>query len=277
MTMVSSAPKELFGYEVVSLVQEGPRGNLYVVCEPDCAQLRLLKHVVRRTDADLASIDRLKTEFELNKSLRSPVLRKSLDFKVTKKLMGGITEAGLLMELVDGEPLETIPTMDPAKAMDLFLQLAKGVAALHHQRYIHCDINPHHIMLCSDGQVRLIDFSLAARQGTLIAQPHPVHDFYGPEVARVKPVLPQTDIYSFGATLYWALTGTRIPNLKQLYQGDWDRVQDDREFPMPHELNPAIPEPLSMLTIWCCRLALGSRPNDMPTVVASFEKIRQKL
>src|ERR1700722_11198773 len=137
MTMVSSAPKELFGYEVVSLLHESPKGNLYAVCEPDSAQLRLMRHVVRKTDADLQRVERLRTELELNKSLRSPVLRKCLDLKINKKLIGGITEAGLLMDLVDGEALESIPTMEPLRVMDIFMQLARGIAALHQQRYVH--------------------------------------------------------------------------------------------------------------------------------------------
>jgi eukaryotic-like serine/threonine-protein kinase len=278
MTMVSSAPKELFGYEVVSLLHESPKGNLYAVCEPNSAQLRLLRHVPRKTDADLQRIEALRSELDLNKSLRNNVLRKSIDLKINKKLIGGITEAGLLMELVDGEALDSIPTMDPIRVMDIFLQLAKGIAALHHQRYIHCDISPHHIMICSDGQVRLIDFAMTSRTGTLVPQPRPIHDFYGPEVARMKPVLPQTDIYSFGASMYWALTGKRIPNLKALHQNDWDRLQEDGvEFPMPHQINPAIPEPLSKLANWCCKLALGSRPADMPTVIAGFEKVRENI
>ena len=277
MTLMSTAPKQVFGYEVVSVVQDGPKGRLLAVCEPNSAQLRLLKYVVRKTDADLASIDRLKAEFELNKFFRSPVLRRSLDLKLNKKLIGGVSEAGLLMELVDGEALDSIPMMEPAKVMDVFMQLAKGIASLHQTRLIHCDINPHHIMVCSDGQVRLIDFSTTVKQGTLLPIPKPLHDFYGPELASNKPIVPQTDIYSFGASMYWALTGKRIPNLMDLHQGDWDRIQDDREFPMPHDLNPAVPEPLSMLTIWCCRLALGSRPANMPTVLQRFEQIRQKI
>ena len=113
-------------------------------------------------------------------------MRKSLDLKINKKLIGGITEAGLLMDLVDGESLESIPTMEPLRVMDIFMQLAKGIAALHHQRYVHCDISPHHIMVCSDGQVRLIDFAMTSRFGTLVPQPHPIRDFCGPEVARMK-------------------------------------------------------------------------------------------
>lgn len=277
MTLVTSKPKEIFGYEVVSLLHESPKGKLYAVCEPNSAQLRLLKHVVRKTEADLQLIDRLRAEFELQKSLRSQVLRRSLDLKINKKLIGGITEAALVMHLVDGDALESLPMMPPLRVMEIFTELARGIASLHNQRLIHTDINPHHIMICNDGQVRLIDFGSVGRLNTLIPQPYPIHDFYGPEVARKKPLLPQTDIYSFGASMYWALTGKRIPNVKELHQGDWDRLQDDTEIPSPFALNPAIPEPLSKLTMWCCKLALGSRPKDMETVIAGFEKIRGKI
>jgi len=277
MPVVAMKPKEIFGHEIVSLINENAKAKLYVVCEADCGQLRLMKHIVRKTDADLAQIECLKHELELNKSLRSPVLRKSLDLKINKKLIGGITEAGLLMELVDGESIGSMPLLDPLKVMDIFEQLARGIASLHQQRHIHCDISPQHIMVCSDGQARLIDFAIAAPTNSIVPKPNVVHDFFGPEVARSKPVVPQTDIYSFGVSLYWALTHKRFPNIKYLVQGNWDRLQDDSEVPSPFQLNPAVPEPLSKLTMWCAKLALGSRPKDMATVIAGFEKIRERL
>ena len=42
----------------------------------------------------------------MSRLFRHPGLRKSLDLKFRKRLFGGISEAALVMELVDGVPLE---------------------------------------------------------------------------------------------------------------------------------------------------------------------------
>src|SRR6202011_4672763 len=111
ITTAPSLPKSLFGYDVVSRLGEGAGSILYVVCDPQSGQLYALKHVVRKTEKDIRFIEQLQTEFEMSRSFRHPVLRKSIDLKINKKLLGGITDAGLVLELVDGTPLDQQPLL----------------------------------------------------------------------------------------------------------------------------------------------------------------------
>ena len=276
MTLYTSRPKTLFGYDVVNRLGEGAGSHLYVVCDQQTAQLYALKHVVRRTEKDIRYIQQLRNEFEVSRLFRSPILRKCVDLKINKKMFGGPSEAALVMELVDGETLEKIELLPPGQLIDVFTQVARGLSALHHLRFVHCDMKPHNILVSPDGQVKVIDFGQCCKIGTVKERVQGTPDFIAPEQVRLKPVTPQTDIYCFGATLYWALTHQRVPTLFTSERADWDSLRD-QDFPSPLELNPSVPEPLSKLAMWCCKISLGSRPPDMNMVIAGLEKIRQAI
>jgi serine/threonine-protein kinase len=276
MTLYTSRPKTLFGYDVVSRLGEGAGSQLFVVCDAESGQLYALKHVVRRYEKDIRYIQQLQNEFDVSRQFRSPILRKCIDLKINKKLLGGPTEAALVMELVDGEPLEKLPLLQPMQLIDVFLQVARGLAQLHRQMLVHCDLKPHNILLSPDGQVKIIDFGQCCRAGTLKERVQGTPDFIAPEQVRLKPVTFQTDIYNFGATLYWALTGQRIPTLFTVAKREWDTLKE-QTYPSPSDLNASGPEPLSKLAMWCCKLSLGSRPADINMVIAGLEKIKGAL
>lgn len=81
----------------------------------------------------------------------------------------------------------------------------------HERRVIHRDINPHHLMLTSNGQIVLLGFGLATAS-------FPYSDDnivgytrnYAPleQVQDQGSPTPQSDIYALGATLYHLFTGT---------------------------------------------------------------------
>ena len=269
-------PKTLFGYDVVSRLGEGAGSTIYAVCDPQTGQLYALKHVVRKSDKDVRFIEQLQNEHEMSRLFRNPVLRKCLSLKVNKRLLGGPSEAALVMELVDGTPLDKQPLLPPTRLVEVMTHAARGLAALNYLRIIHCDIKPSNILTCTDGQVKIIDFGQAARSGTIKERVQGTPDFIAPEQVRLKPVDAQTDVFCFGATLYWALTGRRIPTLFTTNKDGWRELKE-QNYPTPHDLNPQAPEPMSKLAMWCCKVSRGSRPEDMGMVLAGLEKIAEVL
>lgn len=269
-------PKSLLGYDVVSHIADGARTKLYVVADPKSGQLYAMKHLVRKDDKDLKYIERIQSEFDVSKGFRSPFLRKCVDLKINKKLLGGPTEAGLVMELVDGDPLEFLPDLPPAELVGVFMQVARGLAWLHHQRFVHADVRPHHILVSPDRQAKLIDFGHVCKAGAIKEAVQRPADFVAPEQVRCKNLTPQTDIYNLGGALYWALTRRRIPTLLSVPEEQWETLKD-QPYPSPSELNPAVPEPLSKLAMWCCKFSLGSRPPDMDMVIAGLQKVAEVM
>ncbi len=98
-------------------------------------------------------------------------------------------------------PSQTIETL--ARQMCLILQY------LHNQTppVVHRDFTPDNLILSDDGQLKLLDFSVAQSvtsnvTGSVVGKPH----YIAPEQFRGKSCS-QSDIYSMGATLYFLATG----------------------------------------------------------------------
>src|SRR5215510_9497236 len=142
----SSLPKKIFGYDVVDYIGEGAASAIYAVSDPESKQLYALKHVVRKTDKDARFIEQLENEFEVGKRAVHPNLRRVFDIKLNRSLLLKVNEAILLMELFDGVPLEnSLPRQLPA-LIQVFIDTAKGMDALHKLGYVHCDLKPNNIL-----------------------------------------------------------------------------------------------------------------------------------
>src|SRR6266480_3252343 len=128
------------------------------------------------------------------------------------------------MELVEGETLETRVRRDgPLNAkvvMEIATQISRALTAAADQGLIHRDLKPGNIMLSSSNaatrevEVKVIDFGLAKAiadaggemdltHGEFVGTPN----FASPEQFESGPVDVRSDIYSLGATLWFALTG----------------------------------------------------------------------
>ncbi|TAK18021.1 MAG: serine/threonine protein kinase, partial [Acidobacteria bacterium] len=70
----------------------------------------------------------------------------------------------VVMELLTGQTLRArlangaVPTR---KAVDIAVQIARGLGAAHGKGIIHRDLKPENIFLLDDGQVKILDFGLA--------------------------------------------------------------------------------------------------------------------
>jgi TPR repeat protein len=122
------------------------------------------------------------------------------------------------MEFVDGCTLEDlVRTQGPLNAEDALSvasQTAAALGAAHESGMIHRDIKPTNVMVLrkSDGtlSVRVIDFGLAAVAGGDHANPETFEGtplYASPEQLDQTALDARSDVYSLGATLYFALAG----------------------------------------------------------------------
>src|SRR3954451_2598244 len=123
LTDAGPLPKSLFGYDVVDFIGEGAGSRIYVVSHPDTKQLYALKHVVRKTDKDDRFIQQLEGEYEVGKSANHPNLRRSIEIKYNRDWLRRVQDAALVMELIDGQPLETHAPRRLTKLVECFVQI----------------------------------------------------------------------------------------------------------------------------------------------------------
>src|SRR5665213_309182 len=268
-------PKSLYGYDVVSRVGQGAGSTIYAVTD-SAGQLFALKHVVKQTEKDGRFIEQLHNEFEASRLFRHPALRKIVEFKVPRKLFGKANEAALVMEWVDGHPLDERPPSSLVAVLNIFMQAASALLSIHKLLLVHCDFKPHNIMRCEGERTKLIDFGQTCKINTAKERVQGTPDYITPEQVKCLPVEPRTDIYSFGASLYWAMTGRKVPTYFTVGKSGREALKK-QAFPTPMELNPGVPEKLSKLVMLCVQYYPDYRPKDMRAVLECLETICKEL
>ncbi len=264
----------LFGFDIIERIGEGAGSTIYAVSDPATRQIFALKHVVRKSDKDIRFIEQLENECTVGKNLVHPNLRRIVEFKCNRTLLRKMIDAALIMELFDGQPLETALPGDLLSILDCFLATAHGLAFMHHHGFVHCDLKPNNILLGAAGEVKVIDLGQACPVGTVKNRIQGTPDYISPEQVKCQPVSRATDVFNFGATLYWALTGgKKVPTLFTLKRGENSFLLDN-VIPAPHELSPAVPEPLSLFVMECVRTNPAKRPADIHEVHRRLETLR---
>jgi serine/threonine protein kinase len=269
-------PARLFGYEVIDLIGAGAGSVIYAVTHPQTRQILALKHVERKTDKDIRYIEQLETEFEIGRLVKHDNLRKVVDLQMERTLLRKITSAALIMELFDGAPIDVHPLKGMAAIIDCFLQTGHALHAMHTAGYVHCDLKPSNILVNSEGLVKVIDLGQACRIGTAKQRIQGTPDYIAPEQVKCLPVTVRTDVFNFGATMYFALTGQKLPTLFTLKRTENSFLVDGK-FASPRDLNANVPENLSNLVMECVRTKPEKRPENMEEVTRSLHVIRHTV
>jgi serine/threonine protein kinase len=261
----------LLHYEILELLGEGARSTIYSVVDPQTRKVFALKHVLRKEPKDIRFIEQMETEYEISRRFTHPNLRRSYELKLVKTLLLKVSEAFLIMELVDGKPLDVSPPTNMMQLLDVFIQAAQGLKALHQMGYIHCDIKPNNILRNDAGQVKVIDFGQSCAIGTVKERIQGTPDFIAPEQVSRRPVGVQTDVFNLGATLYWACTGRHIPTLYTVNKKGENSFLLDTRIDTPQDLNPRVPSAVSNLVIEMISTRIQKRPSDIDEVVTRLE------
>jgi serine/threonine-protein kinase len=114
----------------------------------------------------------------------------------------------VVMELVDGEPMQTAPKLSPPGFARVLHHLAEALATAHDAGLVHGRLSPRNVLLDRSARAhpRLINFSL--RSQTTTSGPIAAHVAYSsPEQMTGASASPASDVFSLGAIGYAALTG----------------------------------------------------------------------
>ncbi|MFJ2739575.1 serine/threonine-protein kinase [Streptomyces sp. NPDC087440] len=128
---------------------------------------------------------------------------------------GGDRIAYIVMELVDGRPLDEVREDDgpmPAgRALGLVAQALDALHTAHRGGIVHRDLKPSNLMLGGDGRITVTDFGIAhSKAASRLTASHSVLGtalYIAPEQAEGVAVLPASDLYSLGVVTYELLTG----------------------------------------------------------------------
>lgn len=269
---------QLPGYEVVKRIGRGAGAVIYEARESATRRTFAIKHVVRHGPKDDRFIEQAEIEYQVAHELDHPYLRKCFDvFRVRRWLK--TRELFLIMELVDGQRLDnhyqTPPTRNIENVVELFIHVAEGLQAMHKHGYVHADIKPNNILLTEGGGVKIIDFGQSCPVGHTKTRIQGTPDYIAPEQVALAPLDHRTDVYNFGATMYWVLTGKAFSTILPAAPAGSRKheIEARRGNDPPHEVNPDVPLPFSRLIMECCASERARRPADMGKVISRLETI----
>jgi len=282
MSSSKAQPRKIGQYTVLATLGEGAASMLYAVQNPKDKQVSALKYVEKTNEKSQRFIDQVEQEYAIGSKLDHDSIRKIRKLIRHRKMLK-VTAVSMIMELVDATTLDQKLPRNHSQAVDVFLQIAKGLAHMHGRGFVHADMKPNNVLVDEDGLVKIIDLGQACVIGTMKKRIQGTPGYMAPEQAHRKEITPKTDIYNLGAMMYWVLVGEVIPTAMppknttdSLVGGavDTDKV----ELPVPpHERNPRIHSLLSKQIMDCIQPITENRPESMTVVVNRLELIQDVL
>jgi serine/threonine protein kinase len=198
-------------YKLLEIVGRGGMGTVYRAVHEGTGRVVAVKVMAKDLASDAVLLRRFEQEYSAASRLRHPHIVQGLDFGI------GMDQPYLVMEFVDGETLGASvrnqgPLPEP-EALRIIVQVADALHLAHQNRLIHRDVKPDNILLTREGEAKLADLGLIKDldAGTLLTRPKAglgTITFTAPEqFGDAQHADARCDVYSLGATLYFALTG----------------------------------------------------------------------
>jgi serine/threonine protein kinase len=209
-------------YEILGPIGAGGMGEVYRARDGRLRRDVALKIVPETLAQSPEALARFEREAQTVAALSHPNIVAIFDVGREKQVRY------LVMELLEGETLRERLASGPLPvrtAIELALQVARGLAEAHAKGMVHRDLKPENLLLARGGLVKILDFGLArlvedsdsadqegaptpargTSPGTLLG----TVGYMAPEQARGHSSDARSDLFALGAVLCEMLTGER--------------------------------------------------------------------
>ncbi len=267
--------KTLKGYEIVEKIKEGSVGTVWLARNSK-GQEFALKQISHRNSTLGRKIRAFKSEASITGKLSHPYIIKVYEYVAMKP------QPFFVMEYFQSENLKFamkhLP--EPVQTNEFYIlrQIAEALAHIHAMGVIHRDVKPENVLVSSDAEVRLIDFSLAQgkwrqripflhrREGTPV--------YMAPEQIRGKKCDARTDIYSFGVLMY-ELLAKRPPFAATTERQVLEKHIQEAPLPM-REAIQTVSKDLEDVVLKMLSKRPENRFQDMTSVIYELSKWERK-
>jgi len=223
--MALASGTRLGQYQILAIIGAGGMGDVYRAQDSRLDRAVAIK-VLPSAAEDSERLRRFEQEARATGCLNHPNIVAVYDFGRYE------SAAYVAMELLEGETLRQRLEESPLpvrKAIEIAVQVARGLSAAHVKGITHRDIKPENLFLTTAGYVKILDFGVAKLAVPTAAVPTAIDKtsaptvametdagvvlgtvaYMSPEQVRGASVDPRSDIFSLGVVLYEMLTGKR--------------------------------------------------------------------
>ncbi len=198
-------------YRLTRLIRSGSTAEVWEAIEEHDQKRFALKILKQNYHSDKGELASLKHEYNVAKDLSSPRIVKMYEHRVENGRPFLVME--LFSELNMKQALRRGPDSLAFMLKKIIEQAAEGVYYLHTKNWIHRDIKPDNFLVSREGQVKLIDFTIAERKKSGLSKlfhstknVQGTRSYMAPEQILGRVCDERTDVYSFGCVLFEACT-----------------------------------------------------------------------
>ncbi len=259
------------GYQFLQTIARSPKSEVHVAYSAELGSNVAIK--VLRTGplsgADAGEEQRFERERVLLTRIKHPAIIDVYDWGHGEDFRYIVTEYFASGSL----ELRIRNLMTVRDSVDIFVQVAGALVAVHNAGLCHRDLKPANIMMRPDGRIVLIDFGLAKTMDggglTNVGEVRGSPFYISPEQAEGASVDQRSDLYSLGVIFYEMLTGLRPfrgSNVVAI-------IQSHRNDPIP-----VLPEPLRHFQRLVDGLLAKTPADRFPSATAALgELARMKV
>ena len=260
-------------YRLVRMVGSGGMGTVWEAEDEILGRPVAVKVLSESLGAEEHAVRRFEREARAAARLSGPHVAAVYDF--------GRSEGRpyIVMELVRGETLADRLAREgpllPQEAARIATQVAEALEEAHGAGIVHRDVKPGNVMLTPAGDVKVMDFGIAAAawavrvttSGLVLGTP----SYLAPEQAKGEKTTPASDVYALGAMLYEMVAG-RPPFVAESPVAV--ALAHVRDVPTPlDQVADGVPANIAAVSM----AALDKDPAERPPSAAAFASMLREL
>jgi serine/threonine protein kinase len=213
--------KTISHYKIIEKLGSGGMGDVYKAEDTKLQRIVALKFLPSELTRDEEAQKRFVREARASSALDHPNIGAIYEIDESDG------QYFIAMAYYEGETLKdkiesSKEGLDVEEAINITIQIARGLTRAHSKDIIHRDIKPANILMTKEGEVKLIDFGLAKLKGhTMLTKAGTTLGtvaYMSPEQTTGGVVDQRSDIWSLGVMLYEMLTG------EQPFKGEYEQA-----------------------------------------------------
>ncbi len=274
-------------YKILSLLGSGGMGEVYLARDSRLHRVVALKILPAQVASDQDRMRRFIREARAASALKHPNVTHIYEIGESdgiRFIAMEYIEGKTLAAKISGRPLE------PAKIVEIGLQVADALDDAHSKGITHRDIKPANLMLTRRGEVKVLDFGLAkvthpegqnvssdisTVASTATGMVMGTAPYMSPEQMLGQEVDHRTDIFSLGVVLYEMATGS-LP-----FRGDTATALSDailhKQPTAPGRLNPDLPIELDRIILRALEKDRELRYQTASDLRAELKRLKREL
>ena len=276
-----AAQVNIRGYKLFESIGSGAESVIYRARHLATGEVVAIKHISIEGKENQKYLRHMHNEYQMLRSFQKSAGDSGPNgiVRVYRLIREGLfrrrKQYSLVMQYVNGLDLRKERRYPIGQLVDIVIQVAEVLSWLHANGIIHGDLKPENIIVDPSGHATLVDFGFSCKAGSMATSIRGTRDYMAPEQVNMGCLTEKTDIYNFGATMYFLVTGRNIPVLIPAV-GDSSHFIASRSMnPIsPRSLNPSVPSLFEDTILRCVKREVIERPSSIDEVREALARVR---